>query len=141
MLANIHAGLDTYDGALRAMANSDHRIAFFDDRAWFAARWGGRDPNGRPAYRALQLADDLAIENSLGDAPTSASVRDGHAGTAWNAEWARSLLDLANARFGLGIPAITRAEVAALVRAGLRQPAPIAAAPEAAPPVALGAHA
>lgn len=141
MLANIHAGLDAYDHALRAMADADHRIAFFDDRAWFATRWGGRDATGQPAYRALRLADDLVIDNSLGDAPTSASVKDGHAGTAWNAEWARSLLDLVNARFGLGIPAITRAEVAALARAGLRPPAPVEGAVDAAAPAALGAHA
>jgi hypothetical protein len=117
MLANIRAGLDGFDAPLRALADADPQIAFFDDRAWFAARWGGRAADGRPDYHALVLADDLMVTNTVGDHPRHAVLRDGHAGLAMNAEWARSLVDLLNARFGCGLAPITRAETAVLVRA------------------------
>lgn len=115
-LSNIGAGLDRFDDALRSIADADPQIAFFDDRRWFAERWGGRDADGNPAYRAFALADDLEVTNTLGDAPMHASVRDGHAGLAWNAEWARALVALLNARFGSGLRPIESAEIADLVR-------------------------
>ncbi len=115
MLANIGAGLDAFDHALRQMAHDDPRIAFFDDRAWFAAHWGTRDARGLPAYRELAVGD-LRIGNTSGDAPDNAVLADGHAGTAWNGYWAQSLVALLNARFGTGIPPITEEEVATLVK-------------------------
>lgn len=112
-LANIERGLDAFDHALLHMAQADPRVAFFDDRAWFAARWGGRGPDGRPAYRAVTLGR-LRVENREGDTPDYAVLADGHAGLAWNALWAQSLVVLLNARFHLGIAPIRNEEIAAL---------------------------
>ena len=98
----------------RALARRGSRVAFFDDRAWFAARWGGRGPDGRPAYRAVTLGR-LRVENRSGDTPDNAVLADGHAGLAWNALWAQSLVVLLNARFHLGIAPIRNEEIAALL--------------------------
>ncbi|MGH8061817.1 MAG: GDSL-type esterase/lipase family protein [Pseudoxanthomonas sp.] len=114
MLANIGRGLDMFDHALQGMAREDPRIAFFDDRAWFADHWGGRDARGSAAYHEL-VVGDLHVRNTAGDEPHNAVLADGHAGTAWNAEWARSLVELLNSRFHLGIAPITEAEVIAMV--------------------------
>ena len=111
-LANIEEGLDVFDHAMAGMARADPGIAFFDDRAWFAARWGSRDERGLPAYHDLVLGD-LNVRNAAGDGPEHAVLADGHAGSAWNAEWARALVDLMNARFQLAITPISRTEVIA----------------------------
>ena len=115
-LANIAAALDRYDDALRAMAAADARIAFFDDRAWFAGLWGGRTPAGAPAYRDLPIGGRFRVANSQGDAPVNAVLADGHAGTAWNALWASALVDLLNRRFDAGIPPVEESEVLPLLR-------------------------
>jgi hypothetical protein len=111
-LDNIRQGLDRYDNALKAMAASDLRLAFFDDRAWFAQRWGGRDGRGRPAYKTVTLSSGFQVTNSKGDYPSHAVIADGHAGAAFNALWAQSLIALVNARFGFHITPISDAEVA-----------------------------
>lgn len=116
MVANISRGLDVFDHALKNMAEEDPGIAFFDDRAWFADHWGARDARGGAAYSELAVGDFLHVSNTAGDEPHNAVLRDGHAGTAWNAEWARSLVELLNSRFHLGIAPITEAEVIAMVR-------------------------
>lgn len=109
-LANIDEGLDVFDRALAEMARTDPDIAFFDDRAWFATRWGSRDAQGLPIYRDLVLGN-LHVRNTAGDGPEHAVLADGHAGSAWNAEWARALIDLMNERFRLAVTPITQAEV------------------------------
>jgi hypothetical protein len=114
--ANINRGLDRFDDALRALAAADRRLAFFDDRAWFAARWGKRDRNGAPAYRKVRLASGFEISNSVGDSPEHAVVADGHAGLAWNALWAQSLVTLLNERFDAHIAPLTDAEIAFFVQ-------------------------
>jgi hypothetical protein len=116
-LANIARGLDVYDTALLDMARGDDRLAFFDDRRWFAERWGGRDARGRPAYRDLVLPGGIRVSNSTGDGPEHATLRDGHAGVAWSGAWAQSLITLLNARWGLGLTPISDDEIAALVKA------------------------
>lgn len=126
-LANIDQGLDAFDHALARMARTDPGIAFFDDRAWFAARWGSRDGQGLPAYRELVLGT-LRVRNAAGDAPEHAVLADGHAGSAWNAEWARALVELMNARFQLAITPIGRAEIIAALG---RQQAPASEAGQA----------
>ncbi len=113
-LANIERGLNVFDHALLRKAQADPRVAFFDDRVWFAARWGGRGPDGRPAYRPVTLGG-LRVENREGDSPGNAVLADGHAGLVWNALWAQSLVVLLNARFGLGITPIRDEEIAALL--------------------------
>jgi hypothetical protein len=110
-LANIAAGLDAFDQPLRQLAASDPRIAFFDDRAWFAERWGGRDEAGKPAYRTVSVLPGLAVTHTAGDHPRNAVVEDGHAGVVWNTLWAQSLVSLMNTEFGLQIPPITDAEL------------------------------
>lgn len=112
---NITRGLNAFDSSLAQIAAADSRIAFFDDRAWFAQRWGGRDADGRPAYRSLKLASGLAVSNTMGDEPGHAVIADGHAGLVWNALWAQSLVALLNERFGLGIAPIDDQQVSRFV--------------------------
>ncbi len=119
---NIQAGIDRFDDALRAMAQADSRIAFFDDRAWFARRWGGRGPDGAPAYRPVTLSSGTQVTLSQGDDPHNAVLSDGHAGLAWNAMWAQSLVELLRLRFGAPLPAISDDEVAAFVTQALQSP-------------------
>lgn len=114
-VANIHKGLDRFDDALRAMAASDPNIAFYDDRAWFAARWGSRDANGRPAYRTVSFAG-IDVVNDEGDAPHNLALKDGHGGLVVNTLWAQSMLRLMNERFGLGVHDIDDAEAARFVQ-------------------------
>lgn len=116
-LRRIGAAIDRYDAALRALERAHpSQVAFFDDRAWFAALWGGRDPHtGQPAYREVTVGRGLRVANTQGDAPTNAVLADGHAGTAWNALWAQAFVALLNQRFGLAIRPIDDAEIAALV--------------------------
>lgn len=114
-VSNINAGLETFDQALRAMVANDRRLAFFDDRAWFAARWGGRDEQGRPAYKSVTIPSGLEVTNTLGDHPGNAVVGDGHAGTVFNLLWAQSLVALLNSAFDLRLTPIRDAEVAAFV--------------------------
>lgn len=114
-LDNIARGLDVYDAALARMAAADPRIGFFDDRGWFAKRWGGRDALGVPAYRPLVLSSGFTVHNTIGDEPQHAVIGDGHAGLVWNVLWVQSLVELLNARFGLGIAPIDDAEAAHFV--------------------------
>jgi len=117
-LRNITTALDRYDNALRAMAARDTRIAFFDDRAWFASLWGARSPDGRPRYRDVDIGGRLRVANTQGDAPSHAVLADGHAGSAWNALWAKALVDLLDRHFGARIPAVDEAELLALLQPG-----------------------
>ena len=112
---NISAGLDVFDHALAGMEHADPRIAFFSDRAWFRRHWGGRDAQGKPAYRDVVLGS-MRISNTAGDDPINATVADGHAGTVWNLLWAQAMVELLNKRFGMGIPPITDAEMIAIVQ-------------------------
>jgi len=116
-LRNVSQGLDYYDNALRALAAADARIAFFDDRAWFAAHWGGRDAHdGRPAYSTVKIGR-LAVTNTEGDRPDNALLATGHAGLAWNALWAQSLVDLIRKSFNAPIKPITDSEILSFVEA------------------------
>lgn len=121
MQANIASALDRYDDALKGMAARDPRVVFFDDRAWFAARWGGRSADGSPAYRPVRIAGRFAVANTQGDAPSNAVLGDGHAGVAWNALWAQALVELLNQRFRAGVAPITDADILPLVEAGTRR--------------------
>ena len=114
-VAHIQKGLDRFDDALRAMAAADPNIAFFDDRAWFRARWGSRDANGRPAYRSVPFAG-LDVVNAEGNAPHNNVLRDGHAGLVWNVLWAQSLVRVLNERFALGVRDIDDDEAARFVQ-------------------------
>jgi hypothetical protein len=126
---NLNQGLDHFDDALRAMAAADGRLAFFDDRAWFAKHWGRRDPStGAPAYRAVQIGNDLSVTNTSGDSPEHATLANEHAGLVWNVLWAADLVQLIRNRFGVPVEAISEADAAAFVHARLHEVAPQAAA-------------
>lgn len=71
---------------------------------------------GRPAYRDAVPADGILVALSEGDAPSNAVLADGHAGLAWNAMWAASLLEAIRARWNAGPPPISREEIGTLIR-------------------------
>lgn len=122
---NIDQGLDRFDLGLRKMAQQDPRLAFFDDRAWFDRRWGGRDEAGRPAYRTVDFAPGLQVTNTDGDAPQNAVLANGHAGLVWNVLWVQALVDLLRQSFGLALPAIGDDEARAFVAHGLNAAPPL----------------
>lgn len=114
-LDNIARGLDVFDQALARMAAADARLAYFDDRAWFAQRWGTRDAMGAPAYGPVVLASGFTVHNTIGDDPHHAVIGDGHAGLVWNVLWTQSLIELLNRRFGAGVAPVSDGEAADFV--------------------------
>ena len=92
-------------------------MAFFDDQAWFAARWGSREATGMADYRRVRFGSRFEVSNTGGDDPRHATLQDGHAGTVWNALWAQSMVELINERFGLNIPGLTTDELVNFVDA------------------------
>ena len=88
-MRNREVALDRFDDRLRAIVASDPRAAFFDDRAWFRARWGGRDGDGIPHHRAASIGAHV-VEHRTGDDPCSTALVDGHAGGAVIQRWAPS---------------------------------------------------
>jgi hypothetical protein len=113
--------LDAFDGALRAFAAATPGVAFIDDRAAFAARWGSWSTSGTSGatvtrdYRA-QTIGGLTVTLSQGDALTHAAVADGHAGTVFNAYWVQALVAELNAQLGTHLAPITDAELDTFVR-------------------------
>lgn len=116
---NIAAGLDHFDGALQAWTRSDARLAFFDERALFAQYFGGRDAQGRPAYRSWSPAPDIHIRLGMGDSPDQLVLDNGHNGLAYNILWAQRLLEIVNERFAAGLPGIAPAAALELLAQGL----------------------
>ena len=114
-LANIDTGLALLNEPLRALAQSDRAMFYFDDNEWFARLWGTRDSRGRPAYKVVPIGAHLNVANAIGDAPHNSVLVDDHAGLVWNAWWARSLIDRLNTAWKTGIPAVTDAELAAFI--------------------------
>lgn len=114
-LGRIEQGLARFDEGLKAVAHQDANIAFFDDQAWFAARWGSRLATGVPAYRKVRFGAHFEVSNTGGDEPGHATLKDGHAGTVWNALWAQALVALLNQRFGLDIPPLDSEELVRFV--------------------------
>lgn len=121
-MANITTGLNAFDRSLKQLAAADSRLAFFDDRAWFAQRFGARDERGQPHYKTVRLATGFEVRPTQGDHPSHFVLADGHAGVAWNALWAQSMVLTINTAFGLKIPPITDAEVARFVPSGVANP-------------------
>lgn len=110
-LANITKALDRFDNGLKTLAENDPQIAFFDERVWFFSYWGGRDVNGRPDYRILDLGDGLLVRNTDCDRLDCAVLLNGHAGTVWNFLWAQAFVKLINDRWNLHIDPLSDAEV------------------------------
>lgn len=116
-LAAIRLGLARFDQGLRALVAQDPRMAFFDDQAWFAARWGSREATGMADYRRVRFGSRFEVSNTGGDDPRHATLQDGHAGTVWNALWAQSMVELINERFGLNVPGLSTDELVNFVDA------------------------
>lgn len=121
-IRNIEAGLDRFDATLKSWCAVDPALAFFDDRSWFAARWGRRGPGGEPAYRAVTVGGLLRVEHAIGDPPQHSVLADGHAGAVWNGLWAQSLVELLNVRFGTDIEPIRDREILDLLGFDRRPP-------------------
>ncbi|HJV96314.1 MAG TPA: SGNH/GDSL hydrolase family protein, partial [Albitalea sp.] len=120
---NIRQGLRYFDQGLARMAAGDKRLAFFDDSAWFEARWGGRDAQGLPAYKTLLLGPQhIPVTMTPGDHPSHAVTEDLHAGVVWTTLWAQSLVQLMNSAFDAGITPISDDEVAAFLTPALQLP-------------------
>ena len=115
--ANLNRGLDHFDSALRSMALADPRLAFFDDRAWFAQHWGGRDAEtGRPDYRSVRIGEVMSVSNTAGDHPENATLGNLHAGLVWNLLWSQDLVQLVRTRFSTPIDAIADGEISSHVQ-------------------------
>jgi hypothetical protein len=112
---NIEKALGRLNGALRQVADSQPNTIFFDDQAWVLERWGSRDANGRPIYKTVTLGGKLQVTNTAGDGPTHAMMDDHHAGLAYNALWAQSMVTRLNAGFGLSLTPIGDEELARFV--------------------------
>lgn len=120
--AHLNRGLDHFDTALRSMAAADPRLAFFDDRAWFARHWGGRDPEtGRPIDKPVRIGDVLTVTNTAGNHPGNAILANQHAGLVWNLLWSQELVQLLRHRFAIPIEPITDEEIARFVGQALRE--------------------
>jgi GDSL-like Lipase/Acylhydrolase family len=114
-LANIAAALDIFDAGLRSLAAANPKIAFIDARAWFRDYWGGRDADGKPGYRSVNLGGTASVTNTRGDDPRNAILADEHGGVVYNALWARRIIEEMNSAFGLNIEPIAISEIALLV--------------------------
>jgi GDSL-like Lipase/Acylhydrolase family len=117
-LARIDAGMDRFDAGLRRLSQQVGGAVFFDDRAWFTSRWGGRDAAGVPAYRTLVVRPGLAVTNTKGDTWNHCSLADGHNGSVWNALWAQSLIELVRTELQMPVTSITHDEVQRLFASG-----------------------
>jgi hypothetical protein len=123
---NLVTALGTFNTALRQLVQSQPRTIFFDDEAWMLERWGSRDADGKPAYKTVTIGGTLQVTNTTGDAPTNTMLRDHHAGLAYNALWAQSLVARLKEGFGLPLTPIGDDELARFVlplaEASLRAP-------------------
>lgn len=120
--ANIRKALAGANAALRGITEADpKRLAFFDANAWFVERWGQRGPGGEPVFKTVRVGD-LEVTNTLGDEPFNSVLADDHAGLAWNALWAQSILARLREAFGLPLTPIGDDEVARFVAAAVARP-------------------
>jgi hypothetical protein len=108
---NIKTALDGFNAAIRRLAESDPRLAYFDDSAWFQARWGSRGADGKPDYRTVTIGSTLQVTNTIGDDPRNAVLADRHPGLAWNALWAQALVTRLRDAFGLPLTPIGDVEL------------------------------
>ncbi|MEJ8856066.1 SGNH/GDSL hydrolase family protein [Variovorax robiniae] len=114
--ANLQAATDRFNRALRAVASGPY-LAFFDDAAWFDERWGSLDALHKPT--AVNIGTVLRVTNTIGDEPDHAQLADNHAGLAWNAIWAQSLVAHLKSEFDLPLTPIGDDELARFVASQL----------------------
>lgn len=120
--ANLAKALGRFNGALEQLTRGDPRIAFFDDDAWFRKLWGSRDGNGEPAYKTVTLGSGLSVTNTAGNEPGNALLEDLHAGLAWNALWAQSLVARLREAFDLPLTPISGEELDRFLLPLVKQP-------------------
>ena len=114
--ANINRALRTFNAAVRQLAESLPRTAFYDDAAIFERLWGGRNPaTGRPDYKTVTIGNGFRVTNSAGDDPHNALVADQHAGLVWNTFIAQAVVARLREAFALPLTPITDKEVADFV--------------------------
>jgi hypothetical protein len=123
---NIRAALDGFNAAIRRLAGSDPRLAYFDDHAWFQTHWGSRGADGKPDYRTVAIGPSLRVANTIGDDPRNALLADRHPGLVWNALWAQALVARLRSAFGLPLTPISDQELARFL-----EPLALAAPPRA----------
>ncbi|HET8693917.1 MAG TPA: SGNH/GDSL hydrolase family protein [Aquabacterium sp.] len=111
-MRNIAMGLAAFNAPLKQLAQSDKRLTFFDDQAWFRHTWGARTPDGKPDYKRVTIDGRWPTPNTQGDSPDHATVQDGHAGTIWNLKWAQSLINQINVAFNLKLTPLTDQDMA-----------------------------
>lgn len=114
-LANIQAAFDDFNAQLRALAESDKRIAFFDLGAWFRNLWGTRSSDSTSAFKTVVIGETLQVTNTFGDEPNNAELADHHSGSAWNALLAQSFVIRLREAFGLPLTPISDEELARFV--------------------------
>lgn len=114
-LANITAALDIFDAGLRSLCAANGNVTFIDARSWFRGYWGGRDADGKPAYRRVNLGGEASVANTRGDDPRNAILADEHGGVVYNALWARRIVEEINRTINANVAPITLAEIALLV--------------------------
>lgn len=112
---NLRAALGRFNGMLRLVATSGPGLAYFDDDAWFEARWGRRSLEGDWDFRTVDIGPTLRIAYTAGDEPHNALLNDHHAGLAWNTLWAQSLVTRLNEAFGLALTPVSDGEVERLL--------------------------
>ena len=120
--ANLKTSLASFNDALRRLAATDPRRAFFDDAAWFERYWGARGANGEPDYKTVAIGTVLRVTNTAGDAPDNALLEDHHAGLVWNALWAQALVLRLKEAFQLPLTPIGDDELARFVAATIKAP-------------------
>ena len=113
---NIARMCDEFDDGLRAIAAANPGVSVFDDRAWFRQAWGGRDAQGRPAYKTVAIGPTLRVRHAMGDAPTNSMLGDDHNGLVWNVLWAQALVRHLHDVAGLPVTPIRDDEVERFVR-------------------------
>ncbi|RZI97297.1 MAG: SGNH/GDSL hydrolase family protein [Variovorax sp.] len=122
--ANINKALGNFNAAVRQLAESLPRTAFYDDAAVFARLWGGRDPaTGKPDYKTVAIGKDFRVTNTAGDDPRNALLADQHAGVVWNTFIAQAVVARLREAFKLPLTPISDKEVADFVLP-LAQPQP-----------------
>lgn len=109
--ANITRALRAFNDGLQKLAESSPDTAYFDDDAWFVARWGARNAEGKPNYKTVTIGDGFNVTNSAGDDPHNALLNDHHAGLVWNTLWAQSLVVRLRDAFQLPLTPISDDEV------------------------------
>jgi len=113
-VARIRDALDLFDDAVRSAIRSVEGAAFMRDRSWYQDNWPDRDAEGRAVLGARSLGGTVAVTNTRGDEPHHLSLADGHAGTVANGFWARELILFLDQTYGLRVPPLSDAEIAAL---------------------------